>query len=728
MQAHMGVAPSQVMSPGAAAQMMITQSAQQRVSAMSAGMPPSWGSGGGGMGAVSMFGAQFRQRLEEIQSQQSYSPQMAQAMSGGSGYSPEMLPSPVMMTPPSTGVFRNRPLGPRIAPLSPQQTTPMVQMPFTPQLPQTMFQDSSDRLARMQDQQKDEFFARAVQAPRILGQGAGIGMVATLGGAVGGPLGAIGGGILGQSSGFAQGVGNLAMKPFQPMIERREMGASLRRMSQDWVVGGPDLHKSGSGMSRDASIRLAEEIQDLAKDKAFTKETGGAFNAGDLMKITQQSGKAGLLDEFQDIEGVRKNIKNVSRTLRKYMQLTQDPDMVNVLRELGQMKQFGMTLDDMEQAASSMNRYSKAAGMSIAGIKQMGMMGGATFQQAGLTVGSGMTYGMHAAASARQAIATGQFQPREVALMGGVQGMAQRNMQAQAAMLSMPMFGAAASQFGAGGFSLNQEALSGMGQGGAQGMVHGAVNAMNQAVQQGGVGAFGTFRRQQRGIQTEAAENMTPAQLMSTRFMTALRTGQGLGMEGSGAFDFGAELAFGSDIADQMSMEARSPQFFQEQRNRIHDRQNELATEQRKAAREARPSGTTLFGREVAKNFGFVGDIGQGIEGTKSIISHQAGKVGDAFTRIGQTVQDAQAESEGRMVTRMGSRFLMGDAESRQNIQSTDPGFLAKYGAAPSTRKYGPSDTTIARAADLAGGCPPVWGGGRRGGGGGATSFSSRRL
>lgn len=103
MQAHMGVVPmQQPRSPGDAARMLVDQAAQQRVSSMAAGMPPSWGGGDGG---ASMFGAQFRQRFESIQGQQSYSPHMAQAMSGGGAYAPGMLPSPAMMTPPSTESF-----------------------------------------------------------------------------------------------------------------------------------------------------------------------------------------------------------------------------------------------------------------------------------------------------------------------------------------------------------------------------------------------------------------------------------------------------------------------------------------------------------------------------------------------------------------------------------------------------------------------------------------------
>jgi len=703
MQAHLGVTPmAQPPSPGDAARMLVSQSAQQRVSAMSAGMPPSnWGGGGGG--GASVFGAQFRQRFESIQSQQSFNPYIAQAMSGGQGYAPGMLPSPVMMTPPSTGVYRTRPQGPMFAPLPPQPMTPPIRTPFTPMPTSPMFQLPEDRAARMQDMEKDQFFSRAVQAPRVIGQGIGVGGAAALGGAIGGPLGAIAGGILGQTSGVAQGLGNLAMRPFQPMIERRQMGSALRRMSQDWVVSGQDTHSTGRGFNRDASIRLAEEIQDLSKDRSFKRDTGDMFNRSDLMKITQESGRSGLLDESQDIEGVRKNIKNVSRTLRKYMQLTQDPDMVNVLRELGQMKQLGMSLDDMEEAAQSMNRYSRAAGASIAGIKQMGMAGAATFQQAGLSGGSGMTYGMHSAAAARQAVATGTFQPRELALLGGVQGVAQRNMQAQAAMLSMPLFGAAAGQYGAGGFGLNQGALGGMGAGGGAGMVRQAVSNMGNAVQQGGVGALALFPLQQRRLQTEAAENMTPEQLTAMRFQMSLQTGRQLRLQGAGAFGAGSRMLFGNEVAEQMKVEAQNPQFWQAQRNRINEQQQRLARRQRQQAEERVPGSMTRIGRDLSRGLGFdkmskgFGMIGR---------AYGAGfeNVGRTFGAIGDALEDVDAEAEGRVITRMDERLVASSRERRQ-ARGVDRGVLSAAGLQGPRRTVtgGPSDRLVSRALDYSG-------------------------
>lgn len=679
MQAHMGVMPmTPVMPPGAAAQMLVSQADQQRSYAVAAGLPSHWQSGAGAMGAASMFGDQFRQRFEHIQSQQSFNPYVAHQMAQGG--TPNYLPSPLMMTPPSTGVFSARPEGPRFMPLPPQPMMPMFQTPFTPQLPPPMFQSAADRMYRMQDMSQDRFFAHAIQAPRLFGAGLGMGASAFIGGAAGGPIGAGVGGALGYTSGFAGGVGNLMMRPFQPMMERHQMGAAIRDFSQEWVTTGHDRHRAGMGFSREASLRLAESIQELSKDRAFKRDTGGMFNQSDLVSITRESGRAGLLDESQDIEGVRKNIKNVSRTLKKYMQLTQDPDMVNVLRELGQMKQFGMTLEDMELAAGSMSRYSKAAGMSIAGIKQMGLYGGTTFQQAGLTAGSGMTYGMHAAAAARQAVATGTFEPRELALLGGVQGLTQRNIQAQAAMFSMPLFGASVAGYGPGGFNLNQGNLQGLMGGGAVGMVNQAVGNMNAAVGQGGIGALATFPLQQRRIQTMAAERLSSEQATAMRFQMAYQTGQQLGLSGSGAFAAGARMHYGDEVAEQMMYEAQNPQYFQEQRNSINERRQAMIREQRAQAAEAAPTSMGISGGALYRGSG-LGILAEGYAGIGSAVSTGWSRAVGGFRSIGQSFQDVQAESEGRYVRRMRESATYTSAAQRQNVAAMGADVLSRGGA-----------------------------------------------
>jgi hypothetical protein len=76
MQVHMGVPPmGAVQNPGDVSRMLLDQSSQQRVYAMSAGVNPQ----GPPPAYAASFGAQFQNRLGSIQSQQSMNPYMAQA-------------------------------------------------------------------------------------------------------------------------------------------------------------------------------------------------------------------------------------------------------------------------------------------------------------------------------------------------------------------------------------------------------------------------------------------------------------------------------------------------------------------------------------------------------------------------------------------------------------------------------------------------------------------------
>jgi hypothetical protein len=173
------------------------------------------------------------------------------------------------------------------------------------------------------------------------------------------------------------------------------------------------------------------------------------FNRQDLMQMTKQGGRAGLFDMAQSVPQIKQQLRTTATTIKQFMELTNDPDVSNVIRQMGQLRSFGMTQQEMVTAAQGMKTFARAAGTTVGGVQQMGGLPGAmTFQQAGLTPGTGFQYGNYAAASARQLVASGEVNPRQLALMGGVQGIAQRDIQAQAAMGSMPLFGAANAQYG----------------------------------------------------------------------------------------------------------------------------------------------------------------------------------------------------------------------------------------------------------------------------------------
>ena len=640
---------------------------------------------------TSYFSNQYAQQLSTIQSQQSFNPYIAEALSGGTfgGMTGGgMMPSPLLMTPPSSGAFRPR-MGMGTAPIPPMAITSMIQTPFTPQLPMPMFRPAWEQEMEQREQRADMLYSAAQQAPRAGGMSMGFGAAALAGAAVGarfGPLGAaigaVGGAAAGGMSGAVGAVGDLFAAPFYPSSDIQQMGAALQRSTQSFVVGGGQLGPRGMGLSREGSLELGGQLRSLSVEPGFKRDTGGMFNREDLMGIVSKGGQAGLFDMEQSTDQIKNRVRNVAQTLKRFMELTNDPDVSSVLRQMGNLQQMGFSLPEMDRAASGMRMYSRAAGMSIRGLSQMGGMPGAmTYQQAGLSPAAGFEYGEYSLASARQSVAGGGISPRQLALLGGVSGMAQRNMQGQAAMMSMPLMAGAVGQYGAGGWGMNYANLAGQMNGsggmGAADMVTGAVRNLGQAVQQGGVGALALFPLQQRALQDQAASAMNPEQQTMMRYTMAMQTGGMFGLKGAAGFAMGAQALFGKEQAEQMIMDA--PTRFRADRQSFANRQDELASRQRQDIEARAPGSMTLIGRRLGYE-GFLGrDIAEGAETIGRGVLNVAGG-------ISRAVEDAQGYQQGRVRYRPNQIERVGSEEERRsllrdnNLMSGSPGTSGPVG------------------------------------------------
>ena len=633
-----------------------------------------------GGGASFSFGQQFQQQMQQIQQHQSLSIQqaavMAGMMPGASTYAPGSIPSPISMTPPSTGVFRPpTPMG-AMAPIPPMQPMPMIQTPLTPQLPQPMFRPVWEQGIAQREMMDDRRFSMSAQIPGAVGHGVGLGIGAAAGAAIGGRFGGIGrfvGGAIGagaaQMSGFAGTMGGMGEALGRPRVEQHLMGTSIQSMSKDWVTGGPQLHEMGQGLSRSASMDLAGRVQSMAGSESFRRETGGQFNRHDLMNIMGQAGGSGLMDQSQDVEKIQDNLRKVSRTVRKFMQLTNDPDVTSVIREMSQMHALGMSVEDIDMAAGSMRSYARAAGMTTKqSMRTHGAMGAQTYQAAGLSPSAGMMYGMQAGAVARQNVSSGVYSPRQMGMLGGVQGIAQRDMQTNAAMMSMPMMGAAMGSYGAGGWSVDYDNLASMatGQGGASGLVSGAVRNMGAAVQRGGVGALAMFPLQQRQMQAEAAEAMSPYQQNAMRFQSAAATGRSLGLTGAGGFAAGAQAMFGAQAAEQMMIQASSPQYWKDQTDIVRREQNDLALRQRQDIKDSAPGGWELFKKRTGAGQ-YLSDMGGAVSAAgRSLVK----PVKDLFERHQDFAREMEDRDRGVINYKTAKSFKASTREQEASLVS----------------------------------------------------------
>ena len=536
------------------------------------------------------FGQQFQQQFSAAQSMQSYNPYLANMMGGamgGGGGSQMNLPSPIMMTPASMGVFRPPMEGASFAPIPPMYSMPLIKTPFTPQVPQAMFQTAWDQEMRQRDYRADAIYSYSMQAPRAGGNLAGYGMGAMAGAMVGGRmgsplLGAAVGTLAAGVSGFSGGMGDLAMMPFRPQLEARSMGAGIQNMSQNFLVGGQQLHQSGVGLTRAASRQLATGVMDMVDSQGFRGQTGGMFSRGDMMQMLSTGGQAGLMDFAQNTDQIKEQLRKAAVSVKKFMELTNDPDMNSLIRRMASMQHLGFSMNDMTAAAGNMRRYARSAGTSIDGIMEAGGAGAMMYQGMGLSGASGMNFGMFSAMAARQAVASGSFTPAELALRGGVSGVAQRNVQAQAAMMSMPIVGASMSSFQNGSWGVNygQVANQMSGRGGATGFVMGAANNLARAAQQGGVGALSLYGLQSADMNDAISRSMSPEQQMAMRYQSALSLGQQFGLKGAGAFAVGAEKMFGREVASDMLKMASNPEFWKSLRAGNARQRDELARQQ----------------------------------------------------------------------------------------------------------------------------------------------------
>ena len=655
MQANLGLIPGsgpqmQVKSPAQAAAELSAQASAQMQAAQQM-MPVVRSST-----ASFTFGQQYQQQFQSAQSQSNMSPYSASVL--GAFTQPSALPSPMMMTPASTGVFRSPPpygSGGGGSPMSPMAVMPMFQTPFTPQLPAPNFRTPWEQEIQQRELRSDQYYAMTSQAPRFGGQTAGYGVGAMAGAALGSRFGAVGrgagavlGGLLSHYSGFAEGMGAVSMMPFRPGREAHEMGLSAQRMSQDWVVGGPNLHELGRGLSRDASMYVGQGIQRLSESQSFKNETGGKFNRHDLTQILQKSGQAGLMDFDQGVDRIQEQLRKVSRTVSRFMELTNDPDVTSVIKRMGQMHTFGLSVPEIENAASSMRSFSRAAGTTVNGLYQQGLPGAMTYQNLGLSGGAGLQYGMYSAAAAKQAVASGTFSNAELAMFGGVQGVAQRNMQAQGAFMSMPMFGASISSYGAGGWGMNAGALAGVAGGGRgpQGMVMGAVSNMNAALGAGGIGALAMMPLQQRQIQDEAARTLSPYAQTAMRFSMAADTGKFLGLKGAGGFAAGARMLYGDEVATQMMTEAANPAYWRAQKQMIRQERDDIARSQRQEIMDAVPGVFSRIGSVAG------GAVGRATDAITDPFSAAGGAIGRGWRDwVSRPLQEQRDRAAG-IVTR----------------------------------------------------------------------------
>jgi hypothetical protein len=544
------------------------------------------------------------------------------AMMGGMNFA-----SPAQLTPANFGMYRPQSTGPSMShgtpvgfggAISPVTFMPRVAQPSPFMRPMEAAMERGQQFAMMRNVMGAE--ATQIGGQMLLGAasgtiGTGLGMAAggVIGGALYGPGGAFTGADIGGMAGGMFGAGVIAQNPvlqrataamFRPGIQRAVDTSRIMGATRNFAVSGPDLDISGRGFSMEASRAMMEDFTEIAK------ASKGKFTRQDMTELLQMSGEQGLLDFVQNKDQVVKAVKNISGYVETMMAITGDPDVKNNIRMMGQLQRFGVDQSEQMGVMRNMSMYARGAGMDVNTLMQQQGAAVAAGQAAGIVPGLALQQGGFGAMVGRQAIAGGAIDPMQLAMLGGQQGVAQR----QSEMMMGFLGGQGTSSIlpylieqGKGGdLQINQERLAKLRSGevsyeemiskGAAGvdpkMMQQILNQQQELVnkvteQLGPQGTFVTMVKQVEQMQRRMGgpENITIAS-----------AAQAMGMTGQQARQF--ELMYRdpdtfSNMAKQQQVELENQRF-----------------EQRQKEMRRREGMQGTFGERFRQRFGFGMDLG----------------------------------------------------------------------------------------------------------------------
>lgn len=258
--------------------------------------------------------------------------------------------------------------------------------------------------------------------------GFGVGMVGGPKGAfLGAGTGEFLGGLAGTALGYVPGISH-AFRGYQRLMHGGaiEQMAATNTMQQGMYgrvsLGAGAMGAGGGGINPMAAHELMQ---------SFSPQRGG-FDRQTMASLTSMAAETGFLDTSSNISQISGVVKKLAGVMGEMARITGDPDFRKNMRELSNMRDMGLTVDQSLRTLKDMRMFGRMAG----GIEraQAGAMAGAqAFQQYGLTGGLGR--GIGAGVAGMAGVGMGQLSPIERGLYGGQEGVQNTMLQGQAQFL-----------------------------------------------------------------------------------------------------------------------------------------------------------------------------------------------------------------------------------------------------------------------------------------------------
>ena len=262
-----------------------------------------------------------------------------------------------------------------------------------------------------------------------------------------GMLGGMGVGLAGAGVMATMHVYNKRMKDIEDMRNAME-GSRLGYGLADPITGG---------LTNQAAISLSRRME-------YSAAGAGFRDANDLKKVMGQASGLGMLNGMQSLGEVTKRVTDLAKASREIVMLGEGITMSDAMQLQKLTQDMGISTTKFRgmNIGKNLVMAARAAGMSMDQAAQVGGQGAMTFQQLGLGAASGMNAAFFSNIAAKGLTGVGAFSQRQLAALGGEQGIAQNLLMGQASTmgrLSDTLVMGAVKLGGDGQFRIDREML-----------------------------------------------------------------------------------------------------------------------------------------------------------------------------------------------------------------------------------------------------------------------------
>jgi hypothetical protein len=289
---------------------------------------------------------------------------------------------------------------------------------------------------------------------------------------------------------------------------RRAQAQRIHEMTRPLITTG-DVGPAGAGLSYRASSELVSDMRRYAAESPF-------FNQRDMESMLRSSAEAGTMNFVGRREEIMRALKNQAEMLHVFMRITGDPDLQSAFQRMARFQTLGISTGNQVSFLNNVQAFARTAGI---GVQQMMDTGVALGAQQAVQVGAapqlGAELGAMSRAFTRVAQQRGVFNPLQMAIRGGQEGVAQ-NVTAMALgginrQLGLGLAGLVTRDEN-GEFTIDEDAVQDYITGGTS--TSALIRRSQSNLRRWGPGGTRAFMRERRDLSALLQSNLTPGDVI----------------------------------------------------------------------------------------------------------------------------------------------------------------------------------------------------------------------